>query len=148
MALTLYPADGWDTFIDVTSADAVIGNMFDSAGKTAYENLDPTGKEAILRQTALQIKLCPSIRLPETNEPDLGYAQCYLSIHALTTDMMSYDANNKAISSETVDVISVTYDVNKKGSNSDFDNMTSALLKQYGCSGKSSGFKQTFLGRS
>ncbi len=147
MALIIYPTDYWDTFASVQIADTIIGNFVVSAGQTAYLALDEAGKEAILRQTALQMKLCPSIVLPETLENDLELAQCYLTTHALTTDMLSFDANDKAITGERVDTLGVTYDVDKKGSNSDFDDMTSALLKQYGCNNQASGFTQISLGR-
>ena len=147
MALILYPQDNWDSFASVSAADIIIGGFVTSAGQTAYLALDEAGKEAILRQTALQIKLCPSMVLPDTLENDLEVAQCYLTVHALTTDMLAFDSNDKAITSERVDTLAVTYDVDKKGSNAEFDNMTSALLAQYGCNAQSSGFKQISLGR-
>ena len=148
MALILYPLENWDSFASVAAADIIIGGFVTSDGQTAYLALDESGKEAILRQTALQIKLCPNIVLPATLENDLEVAQCYLTIHALTVDMLSFDSNDKAITGERVDTLGVTYAVSKKGSNSDFDTMTSMLLKQYGCSGQSSGFSQVSLGRS
>jgi len=148
MALIPYPLDFWNTFAVEAEADLHIGSFVDSVGKAAYGALDSQSKEAILMQTSLQMKLCPNIRLPDTLETDLSLAQCYLVVHALETDMMAYDANSKAITSESVDVISVTYDASKKGSNSDFPTMVSALLKQYGCSGTSGGFSQIPLGRA
>lgn len=148
MALIQYPLDNWNTFADVASADIIIGGFVASDGQAAYLALDVAGKEAILAQTAMQIKFCPSITLPETNETDLQQGQCYLVVHALTVDMVAYDANEKAITSEAVDSLSVSYDTSKKGSNSDFDSMTSMLLKQYGCSGQSSSFGMINLGRA
>ena len=146
--ITLYPLDGWNSFLTVVQADFYIGSFPTSNGKTTYEALpDDASKEAWLIQTALQIKLCNNIKLPDTLTGDLELAQSYMIIHALEVDMIAYDANARAITSETVDVISVTYDASLKGSTTDFPPMTSALLKQYGCSGRSGGFKQIPLGR-
>ena len=83
-----------------------------------------------------------------TLENDLEVAQCYLTVHALTVDMLAFDYNDKAITGERVDTLGVTYDVDKKGSASDFDTMTQALLSQYGCSNSNTGFRQSFLGRA
>jgi len=148
MALIIYPDTNWNSFISVVNADTTVGGFVTSKGKTAYDALDANGKEAILRQTALQIKLCPSMVLPDDIESDLEQAQCYLVIHALSVDMMAYDANGNAIVSENVGSLGVSYDTNKKGSNSDFDTMTQMLLKQYGCRSQKRGFGQTYVGRS
>jgi len=148
MALILYPTDNWNSFASVQVADIIIGGFVASDGQAAYLAGDDAYKEAILTQTALQIKLCPNISLPATLENDLELAQCYLVTHALTVDMMSYDANDRAVTKEQVGTLSVEYDANLKGDVSEFDSMTSALLKQYGCSNKSSGFGQSYLGRS
>ncbi len=144
--LIIYPDEHYDSFLSVANCTVlsdryITGNKF---GQLA----DDAAKEVILRQTALQIAACSNIVLPTTVTTDLAMAQMYLVEHALTTDMMSYDANARAVTSETVDVISVTYDASKKGSNSDFPTMVSALLKQYGCSGTSGGFSQIPLGRA
>ena len=146
--LNVYPIVNWDSFISVVDADTLISGFVASNGVTAYLTLDTEGKEAILRQTALQMKLCKNITLPDTNESDLGLAQCYLTVHALETNMLSFDSNERAVTSETVDVISVTYNANLKGSNYDFPYIVSNILGQYGCTGKSSGAKQVFLGRN
>lgn len=148
MALIVYPTANWDSFNSEADATTKITGFAASEGKTAYLALDEAGKEAILRQTALQIKLCPSIVLPDGIESDLALAQCYLTVHALSVDMMSYDANSNAITSEKVGSLAVSYNSHKKGSNSAFDTMTQALLKQYGCKSQKSGFSQSYIGRS
>jgi len=148
MAIVKYPTDSWNSFLDVAQADLIIGDMVQGDGATKYANLATPEKEAILIQTAMQMRFCPSIKLPDTLEPELEVAQAYLIVHALEVDMMSYDANGRAITSETVDVISVSYDASKKGLNSDFPPMVSNILSRYGCIGKSGGFKQVSLGRS
>ena len=147
MALIIYPTEFWNTFASVAAADIIIGGFVASDGQAAYLALDEAGKEAILSQTALQMKLCKNIVLPDTLESDLEVAQCYLVVHALTTDMLSFDSNDRAVTSESVDVISVSYDASKKGSNGDFPPMVSALLGQYGCTGTSGSFGQISLGR-
>ena len=148
MALVIFPLDNYDSFVSVADADAIIGGFVVSDGQTAYLAGDEAYKEAILKQTCLQIRLCPNISLPADIENNLELAQCYLVVHALTVDMMSYDPYDKAVTKESVSTISTEYDVNMKGDASDFDTMTSALLKPYGCSNKSSGFSQSYIGRS
>ena len=149
MALIVYPLENWDSFVDETRAIALIGGFVSSAGTLAFEALDSTGKEAILRQTALQIRLCPNIILPTDNESNLEYAQCYLTTHALITNMLSFDANDKSISEEHAGEVGVSYDTKLKASdNTEFDPMTKALLKNYGCKSSNRGFSQSYVGRS
>lgn len=148
MALIIYPIDDWDSFISVTDADAMIGGFVESVGQTAYLALDEAGKEAILRQTALQISLCPGITLPDENSSSLEKAQCYLVTHALEVNMMSYDPSDDSVTSETVGEISVSYDTNRKDSNDSFPPIVTSLLSSYGCKSSSGGFSQAYVGRS
>jgi hypothetical protein len=147
MALIIYPEEGYNSFITTVDADAIIGGFVVSDGVSKYLALDEASKEAILRQTALQIKLCPNMVLPDTNESDLGLAQCYLTIHALTVDMISYDPSARSITEERVDTLGVSYDIYHKEANSHFDPITRQLLSQYGCSSGGS-FSQVAMGRS
>jgi len=146
--LVPFPQNSWNTFADGAMADLIIGDMVKGEGVTKYLNLSQPEKEAILVQTAMQIRACPSIKLPTEADSILNIAQCYLIVHALEVDMMSYDANGRAITNETVDVISVSYDARYKGLNSDFPPMVRNLLSGFGCSGVSGGFKQVPLGRA
>ncbi len=144
--LIIYPDEHYDSFISVATCTMlsdryITGNKFASLA-------DDTEREVILRQTALQIASCPNITLPDAVTVELQMAQMWLVEHALTTDMMAYDANDRAITSETVDVLSVSYDANKKGSNGDFPTMVRSLLSQYGCIGTGGGFNQIPLCRS
>ncbi len=149
MALILYPTDNWNSFASVQAADIIIGGFVASDGQAAYLAGDEAFKEAILTQTALQIKLCKNISLPGTLESDLELAQCYLVVHALTVDMMSYDANARAVSEEHAGAVGQSYDTKYKSSdNTEFDPMTKALLSQYGCTQTSGGFTQSYVGRS
>jgi len=148
MALILYPLDNYDTFVSVADADIIIGNFVPDAGTVAYLALDETGKEQILRQTALQIKLCSNIILPETLENDLELAQCYLTTHALQVDMIAYDPTSKSITAESVDVIATAYDVSAKDDADTFPSMVSSLLSQYGCTNASGGFSQSVVSRT
>ncbi len=146
MALILYPAENWDSFASVEAADIIIGGFVDDGG---YLTLDEAGKEAILRQTALQIKLCKNITLPATLESDLEVAQCYLVTYAMTVNMLAYDPNGRAVTGESVGEISVSYDASyKSGDASSFPPMTESLLNQYGCSSSTGGFSQGYVGVS
>ena len=147
MALIVYPTDDWDTFIDVTESDSIITGMVQNDNTRAYLTLQVDQKEAVLRQTATQIRLCSNITLPEDNEGDLQLAQCYLTVHAMGVDMTAYDPNEKAVTYEKVGSLATAYQAGMKGSSTDFDSMTSSLLRQYGCSGQSSGFSQSKVAR-
>ncbi len=142
MSLIIYPTADWDSFISVTDADIIIGGFVNPG---TYLTLDEAGKEALLRQTALQIKLCSGITLPTTVESDLELAQCYLTVQASELDMVTYD-DSGAITREKVDVLEVEYDVGYKTPNTTFNAMTAGLLQSYGCSG--SRIVQTYLGRA
>lgn len=142
MALVIYPDTDWNSFLDIATADILIGGMVQTGNTAEYLAMDDTQKEAVLTQTAMQIRLCPSITLPETNETDLQLGQAYLVVYAIHTDMTAYDPNGDAITYEKVGSLATAYQAGMKGSNSDFDDMTAMLLAQYGCTGQS-GFSQS-----
>ena len=145
MALIIYPDTGWDSFVSVADADTIIGGFTSDGG---YSALDAAGKEAILKQTALQIRLCPNIVLPDAVESDLELAQCYLTTHALTTDMLSFDSADRAVTKEKVGEIEVAYDSSYKATdNSGFPTLVYQLLSRYGCRNTASGFSQGTLFR-
>ena len=143
--LIIYPSEFWDSFLSVADC-TTLSNRYVSGNKFATL-ADDAAREIILRQTALQINQCPNMELPTNVTTDLAMAQMYLVEHALTTDMIAYDANDRAITSERVDTLAVTYDTDKKGSSDDFPPMVSSFLKQYGCNNTNSGFAQISLGR-
>ena len=144
MALIIYPNENWNSFITVLDADLLITGFVDSVGKTSYEALDSDGKEAILKQSTLQIKL-KNCKLPDTLESNLEYAECYQTVHALTVDTMSYDPNSKSISSESVGELSVTYNTNYKDNGTDvLAPIVEQLLANYSCNIESSSFGQVY----
>ena len=145
MALIVYPTADWNTFMDEATADAVIGAM---VGGDAFTILSSEEKEAYLKKTALSIRLCPNITLPDVVTSDLELAQGYLTLHALSVDMLAYDPNERAVTSESVDVISVSYDAGMKKDADAFPPIVQDLLRQYGCSKSSGGFSQGYVGRS
>lgn len=145
MALVVYPATGWNSFVDLARADEIIENFVNDNG---WGGLDDTVKEQYLTQTALQISLCPNITLPDDVTQHLELAQCYLAVYAINADMIGYDPNEKAVNYEAVDTVKVAYDTNKKGSASDFPPIVNDLLRHYGCKKSSGGFSQTYAGRS
>lgn len=148
MALIIYPEDNWNSFISIADADITIGAFVASPGQEKYLGYDDAQKEAILKQTALQIKLCKNITLPDEATYDLELAQCYLTTHALEVNMIAYDASADSVTAESVGEISVAYDTNKKDTNDSFPPMVTSILSQYGCKSTSGGFSQGYVGRS
>ncbi len=148
MALIIYPTADYDSFVSVLDADTIIGGFVSDNG---YSDLDEAGKEAILRQTALQIQLCNAIVLPATAEYNLQLAQCYLTVYAISVDMMYYDPNNRAIIEEHAGEVGAAYNPSYKvDNNAGYPPVVESLLSQYGCnqSNTSSGFSQVPLTRA
>ncbi len=146
MALVIYPTDNWNSFVSVVDADTIIATFVSDNG---YSQLDNEGKEAILIQTALQIRLCNNITLPSDTTSDLELAQCYLVTYALGTDMLAYDPNSRAVIEEHAGAVGTSYDSGMKAEdNSSFPSMVQSLLNQYGCSSSRGGFTQTYKGLS
>ena len=143
--LITYPVTGWSTFLSETEADNWMGKQLNDGG---WVSLDPHTKEMLLIQTTAMIRLCNGITLPDDNEEDLREGQAYLLLQATRVDMTEFDANDRSITSESVDTISVSYDTNKKGDVTTFPSMTKLFLQQYGCKGGSSGFTMVKLGRN
>jgi len=143
--LIVYPNQDWNTFVDIARSDILIGSFVSDNG---YSALDDTANEAILIQTALQVRLCDKIVLPTAINNDLELAQCYLTTHALNIDMLSFDSNDKAISSERAGSVGVTYDTQYKTSNNGiFPPVVKSLLRPYGCV-SSSNINTSTLSRS
>jgi len=144
--LIIYPDEHYDSFISVATC-TTLSDRYISGNKFGLL-ADDVAKEVILRQTALQISQCKNITLPSNVESGLAMAQMYLVEQALQTDMMAYDANDKAIIEEHAGAVGVSYDVRLKGSSTEFPPMVIGLLSQYGCKGSSRGFSQSYVGRS
>ena len=144
--LIIYPDENYDSFISVAtcatlSSRYVIGNEFN---KLATDE----EKEAILRQSTLMISMCKGITLPATVSKGLEKATMYLANHALEVNMLFYDANDKAIQSETAGAVSMSYFKGEKDGNETFPPMVLSLLNVYGCRGVSRGFSQSYVSRS
>jgi len=144
--LIIYPDEHYDSFLSVANCTTlsdryITGNKFGSLA-TDVE------KEVILRQASLMIAQCPNIVLPTTVDSILAMATMYLVNHALEFDMVSYDPTDNAVASETAGAVSISYFEGQKNGNESFPPIVSTLLKPFGCSSGSSGFKMVPLGRS
>ncbi len=140
----IYPEIDYNSFIDETEAASFMGKQINSGYWFDYSSEQ---QEMLLVQTASQIRLCPNIVLPETNEEDLKLGQAYLLLQASRVDMTDFDADSRSITKEKVDTLEVEYDVGYKGDKDSFPPMSTLYLNQYGCS-SSSGFSQVSLGRN
>ena len=143
--LIIFPVTDWSTFLSEVEADNWMSRQTVDGG---WSTLTIQQKEMLLIQTASMIRLCSGIKLPDTNEEDLREGQAYLLLQATRVDMTEFDANDRSITSESVDTISVSYDTNKKGDVTTFPSMAKLFLTQYGCKGGSSGFTMVKLGRN
>ena len=146
MALIIYPADNWDSFATEPQITALIESHVHSE---EWDLLTVSQREIYLRQSTKLIASCPNITLPETPELDLQIAEAFMSVHIMNNSVTDYDLNDRAITSEKVDSIKVTYDPNlKSSSNLSITPMAALYLNQYGCTVKRGGFSQAYVGRS
>ena len=146
MSLIIYPLENYDSFLEVAECITLSDNYIPN-NKFA-QLADDTSKEVILRQTALQIKQCKNITLPDDTTNDLEMAQVYLVEQALSTDMVAYDSNDGAVQSETAGSVSMSYFKGEKLSNTSFPPMVVSLLSQYGCKQSNGKFSQSYASRS
>ena len=138
--LIIYPLTDWNTFLSEVDADKFMLTQKDDGG---WASLDTAHKEALLVQSASQIRLCKGIKLPTDNELDLREGQAHLLLYTTRTDITEFDPNEKDITKEKVGSLEVNYAYRDKNMNStSFPPMASLFLEQYGCSGNK-GFSQS-----
>lgn len=145
MALTVYPADNWDSFGTLEEVDTYITNNLISP---QWQALDDPTKEVYCRQATALIKSCPKITLPDETSVDLVSAEGVTAVYALQNDVTSYDPTYESVTKEKVDVIEIQYDPSRKNDTASIPPYAQSYLEQYGCSKSSSGFSQTYAGRS
>ena len=146
--LIIYPAVGWSTFLDIVEAEAFMLSMKDTGD---WKTLTPEQKDSLLVNTAAMIRLCKSITLPATNEPDLVAAQAQLLLQAARVDMTVYDPNGKALAEEHAGSVGHRWNTRLKAEhNMGYPPLAELLLSQYGCAGNATNnkFSQTYMGRS
>jgi len=147
MALIVYPATGYNSFVTLAEADLIIEGFTIDHG---YMALDDPAKEAFLKQSAFYIIYCDGITLPATAEDDLKLAQCYNATYSITNNPLDQDPNQRAITLEKVGSLRVEYNPYLKKNPSAISPVSATYLKQYGCSmaNTSRGFSQGRAGVS
>ena len=132
MALIIYPATNWNTFVSEIEADGFFGFMTDDGG---WSTLTQSQKDAHIISTASMIRLCPNITLPKTNEVDLVEGQLHLLSYTVKSGTETYDPNSKYITKEKVGSLEVDYSEGRATQGSMLlPPMAELYLKQYGCS--------------
>ena len=153
MSLILYPLPNANTFADVSIADQVFQEFFPSKA-LGWDALSAVEKEAGLLQSYMYMTTCNGLKIPpeygqagNTISSDFILAQVYLTGGRIGHSIFDVDPDARAITSETVGELSVTYDSKYKTSASDAPEMYYQLMGKYGCR-KSSGFGMASLGRN
>jgi len=150
MALIIYPTQNWNSFADLSSLIASATVMY-PVEVQAFISLPPEYQEAFASHAGLYIKTCPKITYPDPISTDFIAAQSALMLSmSVSGSGLQRNGNERAITSETVDVLSVTYDVNFKIDGYVAPEYVYRLLSPYGCKDplKSGGFMQIPLGRN
>jgi len=129
MALVIYPADEYDSFCSVVDADAVIGNYLTANNATNWNDLSPTDKESLLRQSTLIIE-SKIDELPENMENNLKTATAYLAFYSIGKDMIDGGQSGNVKRKEIVDVVETEY-FNPTKSQNDLPDIVATLLKKY-----------------
>lgn len=129
MALTIYPATGYDSFTTLADAEALILANIPAAQHTAWDALpDDAAKEIELRQATILIK--NKTTLPDTLEDDLKLACVYLANSSVGVTMTNEDGKADIKMKEIVDVVKTEYFGRSKDSN-EFPDIVNMLLSQY-----------------
>lgn len=139
--LIIYPTNDWQTFLSETEADSFMAKQRNDGGWSTFTT---DQKELLLIMTCDQIRLCPNVTLPDTNEVDLKEGQSHLLLQASRNDLTVYDASGKFVTKEKVGSLEVSYSDNRyKFGDVGFPPLAELYLTQYGCSGGGGGFSQS-----
>lgn len=132
MALTIYPADNYDSFIAEADATSFLALSVPPSQLTAWNALDVATREIYLRQATTLIK--QKITLPETNEDNLKCACAYLANYSIDIDMLNTDSesNLKRINIADSEIEKEWFSPNKSANQ--FPTIVSDLLSGYGYS--------------
>ena len=150
--LIIYPAVNANTFANIAIADQVFQEFFPSKA-LEWDALSTVEKEAGLLQSFMFMTTCKGLVIPAdyghgtTSSSDFILAQVYLAGGRIGHSIFDVDPDARAITSETVGELSVTYDSKYKTSASDAPEMYYQLMGKYGCR-KSGGFGMATLGRN
>ena len=155
MGLIIYPLPNANTFANVQIATQVTQEYFPEKA-VEWDALSDVQKEAGLLQSYMYMTTCKGLKIPKDYghvdsmvSSDFILAQVFLTIGRMGQSVFDIDGNTRAITSETVDTLSVTYDIKYKRADSDAPAMYYQLMSKYGCTGgNGAGFSQSYTGRS
>jgi hypothetical protein len=131
MALTIYPADGWDSYVSETEATALLTAFVINI--TGWTALTSPQREVYLRQATQVIKGQITDPEEDTTPNDLELATAYLADYARTTDLFVDSASGNLKRIKIEGAIEKEFFSKGKASNS-FPSLVSSLLTQYGYS--------------
>lgn len=127
MAVTLYPATGWDSFVEEAEASTILLNNVPTAQQVDWVALAVGQREVYLRQATLVIK--GKITLPETLEYDLKLATAYLANYSIGKDMVD-DGEKSYIKREKIDDLETEY-FSPRDADNELPDLVINLLAQY-----------------
>ena len=140
--LITYPLPDYTSFI--ASADIkAFALQYSPTFGIVFGGLTQAEQDNLATDATLQIRICPSLKLePKPAPMDVKLGQLYLMEHLFNNPMSEIDPNTRAITSEKVGSLAVTYDTVLKVDAWAFPQIVYNLLAPYGCS-NSKGFSQS-----
>jgi len=140
--LITYPLPDYTSYIDSAEIKAFALKHTPSFG-VVFGGLTQVEQDNLATEATLQIRICPSFKLePKPAPMDVKLGQLYLMEHLFNNPMGDIDPNARAITSEKVGALAVTYDTALKFDALAFPQIVYNLLAPYGCS-NSKGFSQS-----
>ena len=143
MALTIYPAPGFNSFMTVNEADEIISAFVNDKGWSGFDT--PT-KETHLKQAFVMIATCPNFTPPDTSDFLLKEAQGIMALYYIGKDPLDYDVNTAAVKREKLGGMEIEYQAGMRSKGGVvYPPQVMSLLQAYGCK-KTGGAKQTRVG--
>lgn len=132
MALIIYPAPLWDSYVSLADAEIIVTNNIISPA--SWNALTNATKELYLKQSSTLIRLKITDPLLSATPDDLELATVYLSVNSIGVDMVDSDEKNNIKRIEISGAITKEYFTKSEKSNS-FPDLVQSLLEQYIYSG-------------
>lgn len=129
MALTIYPATGWDAFVSLSDCNTILTNTVPSSQLTDWNGLSDTDKEVYIRQATMLINA--KITPPDTLEDDLKTATAYLANFSIDTDMQNENDTGNIKIKEITGVVKTEWFNPSEDKSNEFPDIVVSLISQY-----------------
>ena len=144
--IIVYPATNFNSFATVVELTLVMDGLYPEYG-VKFKAMTPEQQEASAINAGEWIRTCKGLKYPSPLPQDFVLSQVIIMATRVDTDTLAFDGDARAVTSETVGEISVSYDSRYKSDGQEVNPLVYRYLSPYGCS-KAGGFKMAPLGRA